>query len=500
MPFSFSPTPEQAAILEAANTTRANLCIQALAGCAKTSTLVLLAEKIRPKVPILSLAFNKKIALEMTERMPGHVQCSTLNSLGHRAWGQRIDRKLKLSFNKQGDNLKAYIDSQPETARAALWDDFSEIKRSIDTARNRGLRPGEVDTTCLSEGLANLSEDHAIDLINRLLDQSIAQAREGLIDFTDQLYMPTLFGAVYPAFPLTFVDEAQDLSPLNHLMLRQIVGTRRLIAVGDPNQSIYGFRGAVTDGMTALTREWSMTTLPLSVTFRCPQALVRRAQRRVPHFRWAEGAPQGEVINLTKWETREDLAESPNTEGAFSLWSPKGIPDGAAILCRNNAPLFRIALALLRARRGVNLPGLDLGPALLKVMKKLGPTSLPSDEALIKLSEWADRMVKRRPSVEAATRDRQECIAVFLEDSYTLGEAIIVAEQLFAAEGPIQLLSIHKSKGLEWETVFHLDPWRVPSKRAEPGTEAYEQELNLRYVCETRAKQRLVLANAEDFA
>lgn len=497
---TFDPTPEQAHILTTANATSAHLLISALAGCAKTTTLVLLAKSLRPRKPILSLAFNKRIALEMRERMPGHVECSTLNALGHRAWGTKLDLRLTLAAEKQSDNLKAYIDSQPKAAQRALWDDFGEIKRSIDTARTRALLPDEVGEHCISEGLANLSIETAVDLVRRLLAQSIAQAQEGRIDFLDQLYMPTLFGATYPAYPYVFVDEAQDLSPLNHLMLRQIVPpSGRLIAVGDPHQSIYGFRGAVSNGMDTLRDDWSMTILPLSVTFRCPQALVRRAQRRVPHFRWAPSAPVGEIINLTSWETRADLAESETTEGAFTLWTPAGVPDGAAIICRNNAPLFRVALTLLRARRGINLVGFDLGPQLLKVMRKLGALSMDSAESLAALEVWTAAQIKRRPSTESATHDRAECIAVFLEGAPTLGEAILAAEDVFAAKGPIQLLSGHKSKGLEWDTVYHLDPWRVPSRRAEPGTEDYEQELNIRYVIETRAKSRLILANAEDF-
>jgi hypothetical protein len=66
-----------------------------------------------------------------------------------------------------------------------------------------------------------------------VLTDSIRLAYEGQIDFDDQIYMPTLFGGTFPRFPLVMVDEAQDLSPLNHAMLEKLV-TSRLIAVGDP--------------------------------------------------------------------------------------------------------------------------------------------------------------------------------------------------------------------------------------------------------------------------
>src|SRR6478735_2782728 len=102
---TFTPTSEQALIVETSRTTEDNLIIQALAGAAKTSTLVLIAEALK-SVPILCLAFNKKIADEMKERLPGNCTSMTLNSLGHRAWGSAINRRLEIRPNKVGDLLK----------------------------------------------------------------------------------------------------------------------------------------------------------------------------------------------------------------------------------------------------------------------------------------------------------------------------------------------------------------------------------------------------------
>jgi ATP-dependent exoDNAse (exonuclease V) beta subunit len=97
--------------------------------------------------------------------------------------------------------------------------------------------------------------------------------------------------------------------------------------------------------------------------------------------------------------------------------------------------------------------------------------------------------------------DKFECLEVLClrPDANNLGQAIAFAEDIFKRSGAIQLLSIHKAKGLEWETVFHLDSWRIPSKWAKPDTEEWEQELNAKYVCETRFKREMYLVNMEDF-
>ena len=128
----------------------------------------------------------------------------------------------------------------------------------------------------------------------------------------------------------------------------------RLLAVGDEHQSIYAFRGAATNSMALLKERFNMAEMPLSVSFRCPRSVVRNAWRRAPHMRWPDWAEEGTVTSLSEW-------------------GPDDIPDNAAIICRSNAPLLKCALALLKAKRGVNFVGTDLGPQLIRAMKKLGP-------------------------------------------------------------------------------------------------------------------------------
>ena len=65
------PTPEQQAIIDAACGTSDNILVNALAGAAKTTTLEMICKAL-PVQPILSLAFNKRIAQEMEKRLPGH--------------------------------------------------------------------------------------------------------------------------------------------------------------------------------------------------------------------------------------------------------------------------------------------------------------------------------------------------------------------------------------------------------------------------------------------
>src|ERR1019366_3050324 len=108
-------------------------------------------------------------------------------------------------------------------------------------------------------------------------------------------------------FPLVKVDEVQDLNPVNHALLDKLV-KQRLIAVGDPWQSIYGFRGAMQSGMATLAAKFATTPTNLSISFRCPRAVVEAARWRVPHFKWIKEG--GHV------ETLQQLSSHDISEGA----------------------------------------------------------------------------------------------------------------------------------------------------------------------------------------
>jgi hypothetical protein len=258
-------------------------------------------------------------------------------------------------------------------------------------------------------------------------------------------------------------------------MLKKLV-TKRLIAVGDPYQSIYGFRGAVQSGMEKLRDTFSMKDMKLSVSFRCPRSIIRRAWSRVPDMRWPEWAVEGSVVDLP-------------------TLSYADIEDGAAIICRNNAPLFSLGFRLIANGRGIQLVGADIGPGLVKILRKLGPESMTQEEATIALHKWKTEALRKAKS-PGTVEDKEECLAIFIAQGPTLSAAIAYAEHLFKQSGPIQLLSGHKSKGLEWDYVYHLDPWRIPSRFVFSESDM-EQELNVRYVIETRAKKTLYLVNAE---
>ena len=92
-PRTFTPTDEQQAIIDAACGRSQSLMIRAYAGCAKTSTLELLARALPAALQILYIVFNVKNKKEAEARFPPNVVVKTINGLGHAAWGRALGRK-----------------------------------------------------------------------------------------------------------------------------------------------------------------------------------------------------------------------------------------------------------------------------------------------------------------------------------------------------------------------------------------------------------------------
>lgn len=468
----FPPTEEQAAIVDAVRYTDRNLLISALAGAAKTSTLVLIARAM-PTTAMLCLAFNKKIATEMSQRLPSTCVAKTLNSLGHMAWTKFLNKRfLEVDTKKTFTIVKTLIEEINDAkAKGAMYKSMSEIIRAVDEGKTSGYIPEGhypharplMSDDDFFESLDEAPDDDMKEIIVVATLRSLALSHQGIIDFNDQILMPTVFPVSFsPQYPITLVDEAQDLSALNHVMLSKVVGKKRLIAVGDECQSIYGFRGAHQDSMRMLKQKFDMEEFLLTTSFRCPVKVVEEARWRAPHMRYPEWAQPGEVKHFAEWDITD-------------------IPDHGVILCRNNAPLFSMAVKLLKAGRYPELVGSDIGKAILKTLKGLGKLETKRAEVLALIDMWAATK-KEKSRKPAKIDDQADCMKIFAEQGATLGDAIAYCDHLLSVAGPIKLMTGHKSKGLEFDHIFILDQSLLSD---------HPQDRNLRYVMQTRAKRSL---------
>ena len=104
-----------------------------------------------------------------------------------------------------------------------------------------------------------------------------------------------------------------------------------------------------------------------------------------------------------------------------------------------------------------------------------------------------DRAAKKfNPSLLSAIEDKYDCLNIFLQNCTSIQNLTDRITTLFddKAKGLLTLATVHKSKGLEWPTVFILDRNLMPSKWATLPWQQI-QERNIQYVAVTRAKLNL---------
>lgn len=474
-------TEQQQALITAVASRDSSTIGRACAGTGKTTTAVA-ACAANPE-PTYFVAFNKRIAVELDKKMPPHVECATLNSVGHRAWGRKLGRHIRVETSKTYDIMKQLGIEYPTR---------SDVRDLVHRAKAIGLVPdGSTGIGSIAESLVpdtadawqDIAEDLSIDpkLVGPARDtlrRSITLGWQGVIDFDDQLLLPAIYGAPMEKRPLVGVDEAQDLSPIQHRLLK-LLTSERMFAVGDPYQAIYGFRGAMTGSMDALAQDWNARWLDLTVSFRCPRAVTAEAQRYVPEMEPHPDAPAGLVVRHTEPLNIDSLV-------------------GGAIVCRFNKPLLALAFGLINAGHGCVVLGRDIGKGLERLLKKLDAQDI--DDAKHKLRAYLERERQKLDEQGKSTEgieDKCACLHIILSNCRSIDDAFIRLQTLFSNDSArTTLSSIHKAKGLEWERVYFLDSHTIPCRWATKEWEL-QQESNCAYVAVTRAKQELHFITTE---
>ena len=265
--------------------------------------------------------------------------------------------------------------------------------------------------------------------------------------------------------------------------MRKIIHkTSRIIAVGDPAQAIYGFRGADSRSLTMIEREFNCKSLPLTVSYRCPTNVVKYARKWVSHIESAPNAEEGEVVEM-------------GTE-----WGVTSFEVDDLVVCRTTKPLISLAYKFLRARIPAKIMGKEIGQGLKSLINKMKARGI--DALIVKLDIWKDRECER--AIAKKQEDRVEsiedkasaimCIIESMPETERTVPALIAAiDSLFSdIAGAITLATIHKAKGLEARRVFWLNSSKCPAKWAKNDWQK-QQENNLCYVAVTRAKESLFL-------
>jgi DNA helicase-2/ATP-dependent DNA helicase PcrA len=462
----FIPSHYQQAIFDFISRETQHLVVQAAAGSGKTTTIVKALELIPDDKRVLFLAFNKHIVETLKTRVPLHVQVATLNGFGWQILRPTMNNP-KINVDKTKNIF--WYDILGEKGRKEFGQHCSAVCKLVSLFKAYGMEdPRPKDVEFLVDHYDIETDMKGISYA--LQAHKIGHGKPRVVDFDDQLYLPIVRGLPIPRYDVVFVDETQDLNPIQIEMVKRIKG--RLIAVGDENQAIYGFRGCDPEAMQHVIDAFHAITLPLSICFRCAKNIVVKAQEVVPYIEYAEDQVDGIVETMKAKDYRKIV-----TEKDF-------------VLCRTTAPLVQEALIMLSQGRKACVLGRDIGKDILDLYKKIAGDNPLTPEAIDAYEYQQAERLKDKETLLLRMHDQTDTLRALFYAYGSAGIEDAVIKLFQDAEQGIVYSTVHKAKGLERDRVFIICPELLPHPRCS-GEWQYKQEQNLKYVAITRAKKEL---------
>ncbi|WP_088281516.1 ATP-dependent helicase [Ideonella sp. A 288] len=328
-----APTSLNPAQLDAVHHLSGPCLVLAGAGSGKTRVIVhkiarLLQAGLEPK-QIAAITFTNKAAQEMRERAKGLVgsrasrdlAISTFHSLGVRLLredGTRLGLKERFSILDSDDVLGVLREAGGATdnALAKRW------QWTISLWKNQGLNSDA------AAAAAKDADEQVAARVMKLYEERLAAYQA--VDFDDLISLPLKLlqrdaearAKWQDRFRHVLVDEYQDTNAVQYELLKALVDheddRRRgfFTAVGDDDQSIYGWRGATIDNLKRLPQDWpNLKVIPLEQNYRSTGNILRAANHVIagnPKLfekkLWSEFG-DGEPVRLLECDGEEHEAE-----------------------------------------------------------------------------------------------------------------------------------------------------------------------------------------------
>lgn len=475
----------QEAIYQVLKNESCNIVVDAKAGSGKTTTIVNAISLLPADAQVAMIAFNVSIKKELEARLPKSVDVYTCHGLGFK--NLRTAGGVKINEYKSREVLKMLLPTWEEYRGL----DYADIKAELDdllkiTDMARLNLSWDVEALCLQYNC-----DYFVGMEKRVKEMVKAMSKvTAEIDFVDMVYMPAVHKYKFEAYDYMFIDECQDISAAQRkLIMNNLAEGGRTIWVGDPHQAIYGFAGADFNSFRALTEMPNTKVMPLNECYRCGKAIITEAQKIVRDIVAFEGNDEGRVNHTA---------------------SINEVQPGDMVLCRMTAPMIKLVYKFIAERKPAYIKGREIGRSLCQYVSASRAANMEMLTAHNRRTgmKLLAKLARTYPQLEIAEvkllsayvlhEERAEIVSVIaeqvIEEPGLLHENICRAIEAIFADGDnaarICLSTIHKAKGLEADRVFIVDYHKMPAKFAKTQSEI-EQEMNLKYVAFTRAKDYL---------
>ncbi|MBA3238158.1 MAG: UvrD-helicase domain-containing protein [Parachlamydiaceae bacterium] len=593
---------------EAVITTEGPLLVLAGAGSGKTRVItyriIYLLEKGTPPSKILGLTFTNKASQEMRERVfsltNSNVLISTFHSLGARILRESIGvlgYKRSFAIYDEEDSNKLLLSCIDAPTPAEAKEQVKIIRAYISNFKNSLIPLDQEDNP------------YCFQIFERY-QQKLKEYQA--VDFDDLLYLPVRILREFPEarryyqerWSYLLIDEYQDTNNAQYELVKCLLGPeQRLCVVGDPDQSIYSWRGANIQNIMNFEEDYpEAKVIRLEQNYRsrsnileAANALIYNNEKRYEKNLWS-GRGEGDKIKFftgsTEYEESEFVARQvakiheeygtpynriavfyrthalsrPFEDAFYRARVPYVIVGGISFYQRREVKDILSILKMVQSSsdfiafaRSINFPKRGIGPATLEKLREnateeglsifnycealLAKISLKTSlristkqregletyvqniqklreiesqcslqtlvEAAINYSDYLSLLMEDRDTYEERKENLASLVAKAAEWESSEGgssltsflEELSLKSTLDEADGSkkyVHLMSIHNSKGLEYDTVFlvGLEEELFPHARSYGKEEELEEERRLCYVGMTRAEERLFLTNA----
>jgi superfamily I DNA/RNA helicase len=460
-----------------------NIGIEAYAGCGKTTTILQMLRFTKFSEKVRFFAFSNLIANELKSKVGDSVDVSTIHSLGYSILKKNF-KQVKIKENKVHSFVTKYCKRR------------TDIKGKISTFIYKATEIiSKIEPTLKEYSVENLyficdrfkitADDDLLNhviAIKKNIDEDNFKTKSVLfVDFNDMVVLPITMNLEFDKYDVCFFDESQDMSACHReMLLRSLSPNGRFVAVFDKRQSIYGFAGADTKELDELLQEKNAKVFPLSYSFRCSKEIVKHCLNVYEGFKAFPTNEEGNVRNGSIKEVRCYKTD--------------------VVLCRNVRPLLDVFSELIANNIKCYIKGKDYGKSLIKMLnsyrKDTPYSTIYSLEQYVlsvenDLLEYGIKNPKKHPNF-MEVYEKFTILKKVLENSASVSETVAKLTNMFtSSKDALPLMTVHKSKGLEFDRVFIMRNDLIPSKFSTNEFDL-EQERNLDWVMRSRAKKELI--------
>ena len=502
---------------------------------------------------ILAVTFTNKAAMEMKERLALMLDNQILNDLRintFHAFGLSIIKEY-LKNSGTADFLTVIDEDDKRQILSEIHADKSNIAETSE-------KISEIKQSLISANqIADTLLANIFNKYNHILRESNAYDFDDLVSFPVQIFQdhPNILYEYQRKTEWILVDEYQDINLPQYTMIRMLMPVQdsNLFVIGDPDQAIYGFRGADVRYIQMFRDDYkNASVFRLKKSYRCTDSILKASGNILKtNQKFLEGVQKGVRIKISENATDKSEAEfiARTIEkmiggmGFFSIDShvaegtkEEGIESLSdfAVLCRisrqmppiekalkdHNIPYQKISEDSILKQEPVktvlDLYRVALNPENTFLKSRLLRQKSISENGLVQLPEIIkDKNLVRKLEfiINNYFKDRfeeQKLMATLLLDiaeQYEGNEEDFLQDILLGTGidswkpkiEAVNLMTLHASKGLEFNSVFiagceeNLIPYSLFEKQhSDP-----EEERRLLYVGMTRAKNYLFLTHAQ---